>query len=82
MANAGKPNTNGSQFFITLAGTDKDEIDELRGRHTVFATITTNFELIDELAQVQVDDANSTSPRPLEDIIINDIEVFIRYSAQ
>ena len=36
MANAGAPNTNGSQFFITLRG---DDLDHLDGKHTIFGEV-------------------------------------------
>ena len=37
MANENKPNTNHSQFFITL-----DNTDYLNGKHTIFGKVTGN----------------------------------------
>ena len=42
MANKG-PDTNGSQFFITLA----DDCNKLNGRHVVFGKVTKGLEVID-----------------------------------
>lgn len=60
MANSG-PNTNGSQFFITLVDTDW-----LAGKHTVFGKVRVGLEVLDEIGKVRVDNDS----RPLQDIII------------
>ncbi|KNC82833.1 hypothetical protein SARC_04880 [Sphaeroforma arctica JP610] len=49
MANSG-PNTNGSQFFITLAPSA-----HLDGKHTVFGRIKSGLEIIDRIGQVDTD---------------------------
>ena len=60
MANDG-PNTNGSQFFITLADTEW-----LLGRHTVFGKVRAGVEVLDSISRTPVD----ASYRPQAEIII------------
>jgi cyclophilin family peptidyl-prolyl cis-trans isomerase len=75
MANSGKPNTNGSQFFVTLQDEGDTQIASLRGRHTVFAIVTRGFEVIDKIAKTPVDDPDGEFPTPLRDVYIKTIEV-------
>jgi cyclophilin family peptidyl-prolyl cis-trans isomerase len=60
MANSG-PNTNGSQFFITLA-----DAPWLTGKHTVFGKVRAGFDTIDAIGKARVGSDN----RPLQDITI------------
>lgn len=74
MANSG-PNTNGSQFFVVTASSIDTSVKGLEGRHTVFGKVISGWEVIEAIQSVEVDDPSSSSPRPLEDIVILDIEI-------
>lgn len=65
MANAG-PNTNGSQFFVTLRATP-----HLDGRHTVFGEVVEGMDIIQQIGQVATD----RNDRPAEPVTIKGIAV-------
>ncbi|EDY83990.1 peptidyl-prolyl cis-trans isomerase, cyclophilin-type domain protein [Verrucomicrobiia bacterium DG1235] len=65
MANSG-PNTNGSQFFITL-----DAANDLDGLHNAFGTIVSGMETVQAIGAVDVDENN----QPTTDVSINTVTI-------
>jgi len=65
MANAG-PNTNGSQFFITVAPTP-----HLDNRHTIFGQVVEGQDVANKISQV----AKDGQDRPLNDMVMTKVTI-------
>ena len=66
MANTGRPNTGGSQFFITVAPTPW-----LNGKHAIFGKIVENYDVVDQISQVKT----GRNDKPVNDVVINSISI-------
>ena len=65
MANAG-PNTNGSQFFVTVAATKW-----LTGKHTIFGEVTEGYDVVEAISRLDTD----SSDRPHEAVVLERVEI-------
>ena len=65
MANAG-PNTNGGQFFVTVAPTEW-----LSGKHTIFGEVTDGYEVVEAISKAMT----RGQDRPAPDVVLERVVV-------
>jgi cyclophilin family peptidyl-prolyl cis-trans isomerase len=74
MANTGKPDSGGSQFFINVAKNDfLDWFTPGNSRHPVFAQVISGYEVVEAISRVKTKSENPVKPIKMNSIRIENL---------